>query len=414
MPRSCRASSDRRHRRGRDRLRRSRGRRDRGRDARAAGDARRGWSEGSARAIVLKWAATPEMRARRPPLVANSPAAALALADDLARLMDDMATRQVSWDRLDDLVPTDMDEFWKKTLEFLQIARDQWPAILERARRDRAGGAPRPADRGGNQAARNRRRPGDRGGLHRLDPGDRDAARDHREIAARRAGAARPRHRSRRRDLDLIASRDGETGAVHGHPQFAMPALLQRIGIVRDASKCWASPPAWPRTARLGGAAARRGHRALAAAPRRGRFAPRRHALKHRRDRGGQRRGRGAGDRGRAPRDDGRSGQDRRAGDARPTLARRVLAALARWNVRGRRFRRRRARRYAGRRVRAARRRGGARRPAARHAARAAQASAVPLDARAIATLERAILRGPRPKPRHAGLAHALQPSART
>ena len=39
------------------------------------------------------------------PLVANNPASALALADDLARLMDDMTTRAVPWERLDELVP---------------------------------------------------------------------------------------------------------------------------------------------------------------------------------------------------------------------------------------------------------------------------------------------------------------------
>src|SRR6185369_17450560 len=82
--------------------------------------------------LILKWAASPEMRGDGNfSLVASSPTAALLLARELARLMDDMATRQVSWDRLDDLVPTDMDEFWQKTLRFLKIARDQWPAILE-------------------------------------------------------------------------------------------------------------------------------------------------------------------------------------------------------------------------------------------------------------------------------------------
>ena len=56
--------------------------------------------------LILNWARKPgDARRRRAPLVANSPAAALALADDLARLMDDMTTRQVSWDRLDGLVP---------------------------------------------------------------------------------------------------------------------------------------------------------------------------------------------------------------------------------------------------------------------------------------------------------------------
>ena len=39
--------------------------------------------------------------------------------------------RQVPWDRLDDLVPDDMDEYWQKTLRFLKIAREYWPAVLK-------------------------------------------------------------------------------------------------------------------------------------------------------------------------------------------------------------------------------------------------------------------------------------------
>ena len=42
-----------------------------------------------------------------------------------------MVTRQVPWDRLDGLVPTDMDEYWQKTLRFLRIAREFWPALLK-------------------------------------------------------------------------------------------------------------------------------------------------------------------------------------------------------------------------------------------------------------------------------------------
>src|SRR5262249_9374742 len=64
------------------------------------------------------------------PLVASNPASALALADDLARLMDDMTTRGVAWDRLDGLVPETLDRYWQLTLEFLQIAREAWPQIL--------------------------------------------------------------------------------------------------------------------------------------------------------------------------------------------------------------------------------------------------------------------------------------------
>ncbi len=48
--------------------------------------------------LILKWAASPELRGDGNfSLVANSPAAALSLAGELARLMDDMVTRQVPW-----------------------------------------------------------------------------------------------------------------------------------------------------------------------------------------------------------------------------------------------------------------------------------------------------------------------------
>jgi ATP-dependent helicase/nuclease subunit B len=64
------------------------------------------------------------------PLVIGGPASTLALADDLARLMDDMATRGVAWDALDGLVPDALDQYWQLTLRFLSIAREVWPGIL--------------------------------------------------------------------------------------------------------------------------------------------------------------------------------------------------------------------------------------------------------------------------------------------
>jgi ATP-dependent helicase/nuclease subunit B len=65
-----------------------------------------------------------------PRRVACGPAQTLALADELARLIDDMATRQVSWDALDTLVPDQFDQYWQLTLAFLRIAREAWPAVL--------------------------------------------------------------------------------------------------------------------------------------------------------------------------------------------------------------------------------------------------------------------------------------------
>jgi len=75
------------------------------------------------------------------PLVAGGPASTLALTDDLARLIDDMTTRGVDWDMLDNLVPDDLDRYWQLTLDFLKIAKDAWPAhlneqkLIESARR---------------------------------------------------------------------------------------------------------------------------------------------------------------------------------------------------------------------------------------------------------------------------------------
>jgi ATP-dependent helicase/nuclease subunit B len=82
--------------------------------------------------LILSWANSPALRgAEGSPLIANTPSAALGLADDLARLIDDMTTRQVSWARLDGLVPEDLDPYWQLSLDFLKIARLYWPARLK-------------------------------------------------------------------------------------------------------------------------------------------------------------------------------------------------------------------------------------------------------------------------------------------
>jgi ATP-dependent helicase/nuclease subunit B len=77
--------------------------------------------------LVAMWAKSPVSA----PLVVGGPASTLALAGDLARLMDDMVTRGVGWDTLDGLVPDALDKYWQFSLEFLQIARQAWPAHLQ-------------------------------------------------------------------------------------------------------------------------------------------------------------------------------------------------------------------------------------------------------------------------------------------
>ncbi|MCW5690659.1 MAG: double-strand break repair protein AddB, partial [Pseudolabrys sp.] len=93
-------------------------------------------------ALILKWARIIAPKERgHVPLVASNPVTAFRLAQDLARLMDDMTTRQVPWEALDDLVPDEHDRFWDLTLGFLKFIRQEWPGILT------AGGAIEPAER---------------------------------------------------------------------------------------------------------------------------------------------------------------------------------------------------------------------------------------------------------------------------
>jgi ATP-dependent helicase/nuclease subunit B len=79
--------------------------------------------------LILAWAAQ-QKRTGDVALIANSPASAFAMAGELARLQDDMITRGVDWSALDTLVPEEMDQHFRSTLEFLKIVREAWPAYL--------------------------------------------------------------------------------------------------------------------------------------------------------------------------------------------------------------------------------------------------------------------------------------------
>jgi ATP-dependent helicase/nuclease subunit B len=188
--------------------------------------------------LVEKWAASPEVRTESgSPLVASTPAAALALADDLARLIDDMTTREVPWDRLDELVPDNLDEYWQKTLRFLKFVHDPWLAMLDERH------AIEPAER------RDRLIKAEAARLARKTDGPVIAAGSTGSIPATAALIATIAHLPHGAvvlpgldtDLDtdswrLIAG-EGKTDGVPpapGHPQFAMQALLTRIGIDRD------------------------------------------------------------------------------------------------------------------------------------------------------------------------------------
>jgi ATP-dependent helicase/nuclease subunit B len=226
--------------------------------------------------LVLKWASgIAPPGAEEAALVPRTPLAALALADDLARLMDDMVTRTVPWERLDKLVPDEFDRYWQLTLDFLKIARLAWPEILKErgviepaARRDallRSEAARLASGRAGPVIAA-----GSTGSMPataellatiaKLPNGavvlpGLDKELDEEAWGMIAGGEVRsPLHHASRapppplRD-SRFAGEDGARGSVSAqlsftwedespgavsHPQFAMHALLRRLGITRE------------------------------------------------------------------------------------------------------------------------------------------------------------------------------------
>ena len=172
------------------------------------------------------------------------PRAAIALADDLARLMDDMTTREVPWDHLYKLVPDDLDQHWQLSLEFLKFIHPAWRNFLAE------NGVIEPAERRdrlieAEAQARQQQCAGDRRGFDRLDAGDGETARHHRAAAAGAVVLPGLDTTLDEPSWQRIAGADGD--ATHnglpasGHPQFAMQALLARIGVPRVAVEPLAS-----------------------------------------------------------------------------------------------------------------------------------------------------------------------------
>jgi len=183
------------------------------------------------------------------PLVVGGPASTLSLAADLARLMDDMVTRDVPWDALDHLVPDNLDQYWQHSLQFLQIARKMWPDYLAEV------GKIEPAARRDLLIAAEARRLS----AHHAGPviaagstGSMPATAKFLYAVAKLANGAvvLPGLDT---DLDeeawttiggvMNAAGSFEIHPASNHPQFAMHALLRRFGIARDEVEIL-SPPA--------------------------------------------------------------------------------------------------------------------------------------------------------------------------
>ncbi len=194
--------------------------------------------------LVAAWAKSPVSA----PLVVGGPASTLALAGDLARLMDDMVTRGVGWEALDGLVPDQLDKYWQHSLEFLQIARQAWPAHLAEIQRIE------PADR------RDRLIDAEAARLTAHHDGPVIAAGSTGSMPATakflRAVAALPQGAVVLPGLDIDLDDDAwqliggvrnaqgkfTTPPASNHPQFAMHALLEKFGIKRGDVEILGNP----------------------------------------------------------------------------------------------------------------------------------------------------------------------------
>ena len=190
--------------------------------------------------LIVKWAQSPEVRSGSgAPLVAQTPAAACALADDLARLIDDMTTRDVPWEKLKGLVPEALDPYWQFTLRFLQIASAAWPDALRKL------DLMEPARRRDALIKAETARLAHRTDAPVIAAGSTGSIPATAELIAAIAHLPRGAVVLPGLDTDLDEGSwrlIGGDEPAPGHPQFAMRALLTRIGIARDAVQSLAEP----------------------------------------------------------------------------------------------------------------------------------------------------------------------------
>lgn len=193
--------------------------------------------------MILTWAAQ-QKRAGETSLIANSPAAAFAMAGELARLQDDMITRGVDWSALDTLVPDDMDEYFRRTLDFLKIVRDTWPALLdEQTLMDAAARRDALIDAETARLKRDSAGPVIAAGSTGSMP---STAKLLAAIANLPNGAVVLPGLDTDLDEDAWQSIGGGKGInpAPGHPQFAMQGLLHKLGVTRDQVEQLAPPAA--------------------------------------------------------------------------------------------------------------------------------------------------------------------------
>jgi ATP-dependent helicase/nuclease subunit B len=180
-----------------------------------------------------------------------SAADAARLARDLTRLGDDMAISGVSWEALRSLAGDDHAHYFQITLDFLKIVAEQWPAHL--AEIGRLDPAARRDQLIRQKAAALGRNGSDRPFIVAGSTGSMPASAELIKAVARLPNGAVVLP-GLDRDLDASGweaiGAAGEPNSADAHPQFALKQLIARIGIARDDVEDIAAAPS-PGRARL-------------------------------------------------------------------------------------------------------------------------------------------------------------------
>jgi len=156
------------------------------------------------------------------------------LAGELARLLDQVQTERLSFDRLRDLAPATYAEHWQVTLRFLEIVTQAWPRVLDEA------GCLDPAARRNAlleaRAAAWRRAPPADPVIAAGSTGSIPAAAELIEVVAR---LPRGRVVLPGLDRDADAATWAEIAGDPTHPQHGLALLLARLGLTPAEVEPW-------------------------------------------------------------------------------------------------------------------------------------------------------------------------------
>ncbi len=173
-------------------------------------------------------------------LLPASPAIAIALADELAHLMDDFITAGKNFAAAQNAVTGEYDQYWDRSRRFLSIVDEHWSDFLkERGKIDAAARRDLLLAREAERLARMKDAPviaaGSTGTLPKV-------ASLLREIARLPQGAVVLPGLDQSLDAAAYALIGAENEPLPGHPQFGLKRLLERIEIGRDAVEALCAP----------------------------------------------------------------------------------------------------------------------------------------------------------------------------